>query len=358
MNFPSFALLCLAVVALSGCGSLAKKDKSALSQEAKLAQYSDKICTAFELGRTLALKDDGFVERLEDQVLSETLREFYSPYAGAKRLLAFRDQRPDDPLNTVFLSANSDGSFFEFEGEDEFRSGTYFNAYDKTLFVPFFRGVLLQYLRSDARSGDDLLGLAKILKLAARLTPRYAGYYPNQLEPETRREFEKSLQESPQGPFSDRLRFLIFWDERNGAWASRRAALDDQLRQLRETTADELLKLEIADALLAEGPKPEKAFWMSMVLPGLGQISNGDLQGGLLLGGLTAAAWAWLVNKLRQADQAPDDASKAVAYGDAAWAGALAGLGHAFTAYNAAEQVRFINIMIEWDLLSRPRLKF
>jgi hypothetical protein len=119
-----------------------------------------------------------------------------------------------------------------------------------------------------------------------------------------------------------------------------------------------LLKLEITDALQAQGPAPESAFWLSMALPGLGQVANGDLQGGILLGGLTAAAWAWLVNKLRQAGQAPDGTSRDVAYGDAAWAGALALLGHGFTAYNAAEQARFINIMIEWDLLSRPRLKF
>jgi hypothetical protein len=129
------------------------------------------------------------------------------------------------------------------------------------------------------------------------------------------------------------------------------------MQDLKKSTPDELLRLEIADALQASGPSPDSAFWMSLALPGLGQVVNGDLQGGVLLGGLTAAAWVWLVGKLGQASRATDDASRNVAYGDAGWAGLLVGVGHLFTAYNASEQARFINITIEWDILSRPRLK-
>lgn len=351
------ALALLALIS-SGCATAPKKEKDA-SQEAKLADYASKLGKAFELGRAIAPKDDGFVERLEDEVLSETLREFYSPFAGGKRLLAFKDQHPDDPLNGIFLSAETaPGRYFDFEDDEAFRSGAYFNAYDKAMFVPFFRGVLLQYLSGTAKTQADLQGLGKTLKLAARLTPRYAGFYPNQLEPDVRKDFNSYLSKEGSGPYADRLRFLMILDERNGAWAAGRLEADEKLRKLKASTSDELLKLEIADALQLQGPAPELAFWMSMGLPGLGQISNGDLQGGLLLGGLTAAAWAWLVNKLRQAGDAPDRTARNVAYGDAAWAGALAVLGHAFTAYNAAEQARFINVMIEWDLVSRPRLKF
>ena len=57
------------------------------------------------------------------------------------------------------------------------------------------------------------------------------------------------------------------------------------------------------------------------------------------------------------ANASSDDAVRRVAYGDAAWGGGLAVLGHAFTALNAAEQARFINIVVEWDLLSKDRLK-
>jgi hypothetical protein len=343
----------LAVLILAFCGCAAAKPKDGALEAARLKEFGGKMAAAFELGKGIAPRDSGFVERLEDEVLSEALSQFYSPYAGAKRLLAFRDQHPEDPLNAVFLSRP-----FDFEDEEAFKAGTFFNSYDKALFSPFFRGVLLSYLSGTAKAAPELEEMAKTLKLAARLTPSFAGVYPNQLEPETREEMQKALDAAPGGPYAGRLKFLLLWDERNGAWSKRREALDRQLRGLKDSTGDELLKLEIADSLQAQGVKPENAFWMSMALPGLGQVSNGELQGGLLLGGLTAAAWAWLVTKLQQAGRAPDEASRSVAYGDAAWAGALALAGHVFTAYNAAEQARFINVMVEWDFLSKPRLKF
>jgi hypothetical protein len=199
--------------------------------------------------------------------------------------------------------------------------------------------------------------LSKRLRLALRFTPRYAGFYPNQLTPEVKKAVEAYLKDEPQGPTAERLHMLLWWDERNLAWEDGRGKIDAQLRQLQESTQDELLKLEIKDALEAPVVKPERYFWMSFFVPGLGQIAQGDLQGGLLLGGLTVSAWVWMGTKLAAANNAADDVGRKVAYGDAAWAGSLALLGHGFTATSAAENARFMNIVLEWDLLSKPRLQ-
>src|SRR6185369_11717250 len=156
--------------------------------------------------------------------------------------------------------------------------------------------------------------LRKRLVLALRLTPRYAGVYPNQITAENREAFEAYIKkEEAQGPAADRLHMLLWWDDRNSAWASGRREADTKLRDLQASTSDELLKLELKDALAAPVAKPERAFWMSFFVPGLGQISQGDLQGGLLLGGLTVSAWVWMGTRLAQANQTDDDATRRVA---------------------------------------------
>ncbi len=216
---------------------------------------------------------------------------------------------------------------------------------------------MLEYLSQADWDEAGLLRLEKRLTLAVSLTPRFGPVYPNQLKPEARQALEAYLKEEPQGVTADRLHMLLWWDERNGAWAEGRRQADDKLRHLADTTKDELLKLELKDALEAPVAKPERAFWMSFFVPGLGQISQGDLSGGLLLGGLTLSAWVWMGEKLLEANNAGDAASRQVAYGDAAFGGSLALMGHAFTAMNAQENAHLMNIVVEWDLLSKPRLQ-
>lgn len=353
-----FGSIFLGLILIAGCAAGPKKDEAA--QARKDAETAATLRRAFDAGRSVALQDPAFVPQLEEATLDYLLaRSNVATYAGAKRLLELRDRWPNHPLLPIYMpAADAAGHYFHFQDDEAFRTGAFFNSYEVALFSPFFRQTLLEYLSKADWDDAGLERLRKRLSMALRFTPRYAGVYPNQLTAENKEAIEEYLKkEEPQGPTADRLHMLLWWDERNSAWASGRRAADLRLKALQESTSDELLKLELKDALAAPVAKPERAFWMSFFIPGLGQISQGDLQGGLLLGGLTVSAWVWMGTRLAQANQTDEDGTRRVAYGDAAWAGSLAMLGHAFTAMNAAENARFMNIVIEWDLLSKPRLQ-
>ncbi|HXC65524.1 MAG TPA: hypothetical protein VNZ67_14265, partial [bacterium] len=205
----------------------------------------------------------------------------------------------------------------------------------------------------DATALDQL----RVLELAVPLTPRFGAAYPNDLAPDTRKALDAYVKTHPEGGASDRFAMLLALDRRSSAWASGRAGAEADLRALRQGSQDELLKLEIDDALAAPLEKPERSFWMSFWLPGLGQAANGDLEGGLLMGGLTGLAWIWAGSRLAQARQSSDPATQGVADGDAALGAGLAVLGHCFTALNAGEEAHLFNVRLQWDLLSRDRLK-
>jgi hypothetical protein len=354
MKKPFLFLLGLALWA--GCAAAPKKDAAAEAR--KDAETAATLRRAFDAGRAVAPQDPAFVPQLEEASLAYLLLRSPNNYAGMRRLLDFRDRLPAHLLLGVYLpEADDKGHFFPGQDDEAFRTGSFFNSYDPALFSPFFRQTLLEYLSQAAWDDAGLLRLTKRLKLALRFTPRYAGVYPNQISPELRKAVEAYLLEEPLGPAADRLHMLLWWDERNAAWEGGRREADAKLQRLKDGTHDELLKLELQDALAAPIAKPERFFWMSFFVPGLGQVAQGDLQGGLLLGGLTVSAWVWMGTKLAAANDATDDAGRKVAYGDAAWAGSLALLGHGFTAANAAENARFMNIVVEWDLLSKPRLQ-
>jgi hypothetical protein len=349
-------LLALAIggALLGGCAAAPVKPADEAAHRAATARV---LAAAFDAGRTAGPADPAFTPRLEEASLAWLLYRGAAREAGARRLLDLRERSPLSPLVPVFFDAPEMAGLPALQQEEDFRNGLYFNSYDSALFRPFFRQALLGYLRSPKVSPEQLLELSAPLELAVKLTPRYAGFYPNQLMPETRAALEAFLKEHPQGTAADRVQMLLLWDQRSGAWAREREQLEKRLADLAASTTDELLKLELRDALVAPLAKPERAFWMSAILPGLGQIAHGDLQGGILLGGLTLSAWIWMGSKLAAAQGSDDDAARKVAYGDAAWAGGLALLGHGFTAMNAAEQARFINIVIEWDVLSKDRLQ-
>ena len=349
---PCLTLLC--ALLLGACAAAPTKPADDAARRAATARV---LAAAFDAGRTVGPADPAFTPRLEEASLAWLLYRGPAKDAGARRLLDLRERAPQSPLVPVFFEAPELSGLAALQMEEPFRNGLYFNSYDSALFRPFFRQALLAYLRSPKVSPEQMLDLMAPLELAVKLTPRYAGFYPNQLAPETRDAMEAYAKQHPQGPAADRIAMLLAWDLRNGAWGKERDRLDKRLNQLADTSSDELLKLEIRDALAAPMAKPERAFLMSAILPGLGQIAHGDLQGGILLGGLTLSAWIWMGSKLAAAQGTDDDSTRRVAYGDAAWAGGLAVLGHAFTAMNAAEQARFINIVVEWDVLSKDRLQ-
>jgi hypothetical protein len=350
----SLAALLAAAWLLAGCAGASKKDAGA--EAAKRQESAATLRRAFDAGRSIAPADPAFVAQLQDGTLAYLLQRGPAPYAGARRLLDLEEHLPGHPLVGILLPpADAAGARFHLQDEEAFRSGLYFNSYDPALFGPFFRTLLLDYLKRPAVDEAEFLKTYKALELSLRFTPRWAGVYPNQLAPETQQAMRAFSKEQPDSPVADRLEMLRLWDERNGAWAGGRAKADAQMKALRDRTKDELLKLELKDALAAPVGRPERAFWMSFLVPGLGQVSQGDIQGGILLGGLTASAWVWMASKLAVAHNAGDDDTRQTAYGDAAWAGGLALLGHTFTGMNAAENVRFMNIVLEWDILSRPR---
>jgi hypothetical protein len=308
---------------------------------------------AIEAGRALGAADPSFTPQLEEASLAWLLLNGPAPLAGARRLLDMRERGQE--VAGSFLSTSGGAKVAALAESEAFRNGLFFNNYDLALFRPFFRHALLDALKDPALDDAKMLALLEPLELALRLTPRFAGIYPNQLDDELRADLAAYVKSHPKGDATDRFNMLIWLDDRNGAWEGERERLDTRLNDLAETSQDELLKLELKDALAAPRARPDKAFWMSFLVPGLGQVAHGDVQGGILLGGLTLSAWIWMGSKLAQAGSL-DDEGKRVAYGDAAWAGGLALLGHAFTAMNAAEQARFINIVVEWDLLSKDRL--
>jgi hypothetical protein len=336
------------ILLLGACASLPPKE----DPEERL-QSVRVLGRAVEFGRIQGAADPSFVPALEEASLAWLLYRGPAPMAGARRLLDLREKRPE--LAAVFLDAPEAAGLSALTAKEEFRSGQFFNSYDPALFRPFYRRFLLSVLTEPPRDEAAWLALQKPLELAVGLTPRFAGVYPNQLAPELRLKLEAYVQAHP-GPDADRFRMLALLDRRYGAWEAERLRLEAELRSLAETSRDELLKWEIKDALASPRARPDRAFWLSLLLPGLGQVSQGDVQGGVLLGGLTFAAWLWLGGKLVAA-QGADEAGRRVAYGDAAWAASLALVGHTFTALNAAEQARFINIVVGWDLLSRDRLK-
>ena len=356
MRLSSSIFIGAALILLGACTATPPKDSAAEARHQ--AETAATLMRAFESGRGIAAQDPAFVPQLEEATLAYLLLRGPSPYAGARRLLDFRDRWPNHPLLAIYLPESDDkGRTFHFQDEDAFRTGTFLNSYESALFSPFFRRALLEYLSQPSWDEAGLVRLTKRLELALRFTPRYSGIYPNQISDETAQAVKAFLKEEPSGLTADRLHMLLVWDRRNAAWEGGRRQADADLKGLQESTKDELLKLELKDALAAPVAKPETYFWMSFFIPGLGQIAQGDLQGGLLLGGLTVSAWVWMGAKLAMANNATDDASRQVAYGDAALAGGLGLLGHGFTAMNAAENARFMNIVVEWDLLSKPRLQ-
>jgi hypothetical protein len=348
---PRLSATLWVLAAALGLGACASAPKPA-DREQRLAT-ARVLQQAIESGRVLGAADPAFTPVLEEASLAWLLFRGPAPLPGARRLLDLSERGHE--LAGVFLGSSAAERLPALTASEAFRSGQFFNSYDGALFRPFFRHSLLDALNAPEPDEDYWLAWLEPLELALRLTPRYAGVYPNLLSPALRKDLQAYVKANPQGSASDRFQMLLIWDQRNGAWERERQALDERLKQLAEDSEDELLKLELKDALLAPRARPERAFWMSLLLPGLGQVSHGDLQGGILLGGLTASAWAWMASKLGQAG-ALDGSDRQVAYGDAAWAASLAVLGHGFTAMNAAEQARFINIVVEWDLLSKDRL--
>lgn len=342
-------LLSLALaLCLGACASPPHKPDQAARLETARGLRS-----AIDAGRALGAADPAFTPLLEEASFAWLLLRGPAPAAGARRLLDLRERGHE--IGGSFLALSGAAKAFPVMESEAFRSGQFFNSYDPALFRPFFRHALLDALKDPALDDEKMLALLEPLELALRLTPRYAGVYPNQLEDGLREELQAYVKAHPQGTASDRFQMLLWLDERNGAWEKERTRLDSDLQNLADASQDELLKLELKDALAAPRARPDKAFWYSFFIPGLGQIAHGDVQGGILLGGLTLSAWIWMGSKLAQAGSLDEDGRK-VAYGDAAWAGGLAVLGHAFTAMNAAEQARFINIVVEWDVLSKDRL--
>jgi hypothetical protein len=349
----SLALLLSVVPLWAGCATSPPKAPDTQRQLATARALRQ----AMEAGRAPGATDDAVVSQLDQAGLAWLLFRGPAPEAGARRLLNLREQRPPSPFAPALVDGIGAADLAKLADSEGFRGGLYFNSYDAALFRPFFRQALLDDLEQP--SPDDAAALAQmeVLELALKLTPRFGTLYPNDLVPETRRALEAYVKAHPGGGARDRFAMLLALDQRSSAWAAGRAAAEGDLRALRQGSRDELLKLEIDDALAAPLAPPERSFWLSLLLPGLGQAANGDLEGGLLLGGLTAAAWIWAGSRFVQARQAPDAATQGVAYGDAGLGAGLAVLGHGFTALNAAEEAHVFNVQLHWDLLSRDRLK-
>ena len=348
-----FVLVLCVAAGLAGCAAAPAK---APDPQRRLAT-AKALREAVEAGRALGASDDAVVGQLEQASLAWLLFRGPAPEAGARRLLNLRELRPPAPLFRPWWTASVRPTWPKWPSPRTSGGGLFFNSYDAALFRPFFRQAVLDDLEHP--SPDDATALAQLqaLDLALKLTPRFGSLYPNDLAPETRRALDDYVKAHPGGGASDRFAMLLALDQRSSAWDSGRAEADASLRALRERSGDELLKLEIDDALAAPLAQPERSFWLSFLLPGLGQAANGDLEGGLLLGGLTAAAWIWAGSRFIQARQAPDAATQGVAYGDAGLGAGLAVLGHGFTALNAAEEAHLFNVQLHWDLLSRDRFK-
>lgn len=344
----ALTLISALALCLGACATPPKKQ----DQVARL-ETAHGLRTVIESSRALGAADPGFTPVLEEASLAWLLLQGPAPLAGTRRLLDLKERGHE--VAGSFLALSGASKVAGLVESEAFRSGLFFNNYDLALFRPFFRHALLDALKDPALDDAKMLTLLEPLELALRLTPRFAGVYPNQLDVDLRKELEAFVASHPQGTATDRFNMLLWLDERNGAWEPERERIDGKLQSLADASQDELLKLELKDALASPRARPDRAFWMSFFMPGLGQIAHGDVQGGILLGGLTLSAWIWMGSKLAQVG-ALDDEGRRIAYGDAAWAGGLAMLGHAFTAMNAAEQARFINIVVEWDLLSKDRL--
>jgi hypothetical protein len=322
----------------------------------KFEAYSGAIREAFELGFTEAASDPDYVDLQGDAILGYTLSQFYAPFAGARRLLDLEEKHPGHPLLSLLMTKGLEGRYFPFQDSDEFLAGNFPNAYEKTLFDPFYRVALRGYLMAGRPEGAAFERYSLALKEAVRLTPRYADYYPLDPSPETLKAFQLYLDKYPEGPLSDRFRFYMMLPGRLSAWGAAPAQAEAQLSDLKAKTKDELLAMEIQDTLNADFFSPGKAFFWSLALPGTGQVLNGDVQGGVLMAGLSGAAWWWALSRLAAAQTAPDDATRRSALGDAAWGIPLVLFAHGFSASTASSQARFLNLTIEWDILAKQRL--
>lgn len=350
--------LTLLTLCLAGCGTAVKKPDPAVSVEArqkKMTAYSDTVRKAFDLGFSQSLTDSAYVEDQGRALMAYTLYEFYAPYAGARRLLDMQEKSPASPLPALLIGPAPGGKAFPFQDSAEFMAGNFPNAFESTLFDPFYRVALREYVVSRPEDiGFERLSLA--LKEAVRLTPRYADYFPLDLSPETKKAFEDYLKAYPEGPLSDRFRFYLALPGKLTGWGKKPEAADARLNEIMKGTKDELLSQEIQETLNTGFFSPGRSFFWSLAIPGAGQIVNGDVQGGLLMAGLSGAAWWWAASRLAVAQNSSDDATRKAALGDAAWGLPLVAFAHGFAATTASSQARFVNLTIEWDILSRQRL--
>ncbi len=341
---------------LGACASVEVKKPSAKADQ-KFDAYSGKILESFRKGKDAAASDPDLVANQEALVLDETLFSFYAPYAGAQRLLNFADQHPGYPLLPVYLAKDAKGRYFDFQDSEAFKSGDFFNNYESGLFDPFYREALLQYALGKDWTADSFAPLSLALKDAARLTPRWADHYPTELGAETRSAFQDYISKHPEGPLSDRFRLYLLMDKRDGAWSAGAAGADGELASLEKSTQDPVLRMQIQDLRAAEWARPERSFWWSLGLPGTGQWINGDLQGGVIMAGLAGAAWWWAVSRLVAGIRDGDPGTRRAAFGDAAFGAPLVLLAHGFAAANASAQAHFLNITLEWEIMSKPRLQ-
>jgi hypothetical protein len=349
---------CLAfLTALAGCSLAPKLPESTVkAREARLEDYGKKVRQSFDLGKSLGRTEPGYVELQGTALFDLTLYEFYSPYAGARRLLDLEERHKGHPLLALVLPQTPQGKHFPFEDSEEFLSGNYPNAFEITLWDPFYRVALREYLRKPDGEGADFDQLSRAMKEAARLSPRFGDNFPLNLASETRQAFEQYLKDWPQGPLSDRFRFYLDLPQKMNGWDGTQKKADERLKALQAATSDELLKKEIKDTLDAGFADPGRPFLWSLVLPGTGQMLNGDVQGGFLMAGLSGAAWWWALSRTWAAVHATDDGSRQAAWGDAAWAFPLVAVSHGFAAFTSSSQARLLNVTLEWDILNRPRL--
>jgi|GEM_PF-4492276 len=222
---------------------------------------------AMEAGRALGATDDAVVPQLEQASLAWLLFRGPAPEAGARRLLNLRELRPPSPFVPALVDGIGAADLGKLADSEDFRAGLYFNSYDTALFRPFFRQALLDELGQPMADDAAALAQLEVLELALKLTPRFGTLYPNDLAPETRRALEAYVKAHPGGGPSDRFAMLLDLDQRSSDWAAGRAEAEAGLRALRQRSGDELLKLEIDDALAAPVAAPERSFWLRCCCP-------------------------------------------------------------------------------------------
>jgi hypothetical protein len=103
-----------------GCASFDSRPKSLDETDLKFERYARKIHQSFEMGKALSPGDPLFVEQQGELVLAETLRTFYSPYAGAQQLLSFTKRHPRQSLLPLYLEKDPIGRYFEFQDDEDF----------------------------------------------------------------------------------------------------------------------------------------------------------------------------------------------------------------------------------------------